>query len=109
MHCRREPPSELYTHGTCSALCCIDAAFIAARLKGGDALEVQTLIETVDEVTEPGAFPGLWGGTGAGLGWYDLGDAGLLINSAAFGVETVWHLPAGGTGPAVPRRVGAEF
>ena len=90
------------------ALCCIDAAAIAARLQGGAALEVQTLIETVDEVTEPGAFPGLWGGTGAGLGWFDLGDAGLLINSAAFGVETVWHLPAGSSGPAVPRRVATQ-
>ena len=106
-----EPPEELYTHGTCSTLCSIDATAIAGALAGpaSAALPVATLIDTVDEVTEDGGFPGLWGGTGAGLSWHDLADeGGLLINSAAFGVDTIWYLPADAESGTHPQRLATQ-
>lgn len=107
-----EDPLELYTHGTCSALCAIDASSIHAMLEPAQAalppLPVTILVETVEEVPTHAAFPGLWGGTGAGLNWFDVGDDGLLINSVAFGVETVWHLPAGMAPGSTPHAVATQ-
>ena len=71
-------------------------------------LPVTILVHTVDEVLEDGAFPGLWGGTGAGLNWFDTADSGLLINSVAFGVETVWHLPADAPPGSTPQAVATQ-
>jgi acylaminoacyl-peptidase len=106
-----EDPSELYTHGTCSALCAMDATAIQTMLESAGTpkpLPVTILVHTVEEVVANGVFPGLWGGTGAGLNWFDLADSGLLINSVAFGVETVWHLPAGAPPGSTPQAVATQ-
>jgi hypothetical protein len=104
-----EPPSALFTHGQCAALCSIDAqaAHTVLRGSGEGACDVSVLIDIVEEVQEEGAFPGLYGSASC----HDLGqEHGLLISSVAFGVECLWLLPpsAAGTGPGVPRRLATQ-
>eukprot|EP01052_Picozoa_sp_SAG31_P038469 SAG31_NODE_5146_length_2715_cov_1.456040_2_plen_373_part_00 len=108
----KESPEELYTHGTCSRLCRISAAAAIAALNAeeGDetiAVEVEVIVETVEEVKDHGAFPGLWGGTGSPLKLFEPTPGTLLINSAAFGHEAVWAVRTGGTEalPVVPSKV----
>lgn len=51
---------------------------------------------------EAGAFPGLWGGTPGMLQVFDVGEHGLLMNSTAFGQETIWLISMPGSSSLVP-------